>query len=71
MNIKDITREAFIKALDLKISSICGMGTDDIPDVVMIDDYYYEGMSQRSFNAAVRECAEVILEEAGYDSSDE
>lgn len=65
------TREAFIKALDLKVSSICGMGPDDLPDVVMIDDYYHEGMSLRSFNAAVKECALVILEEAGYDPSDE
>ena len=62
------TREAFIKALDEKISAICGLGYEDLPDTVMIDDYWYEGMSGEAFVEAVSDCANEILENAGWGS---
>lgn len=67
MTNKSLTREAFITALDTRISSICGLGYADLPDVVMIDDYWEEDMDLREFVAAVKECAAIILEESGYE----
>ena len=64
---KTYTREAFLKALDEKIISICGLGYEDLPDTVMIDDYYQEGMKGEEFVEAVSDCANEILENAGYD----
>lgn len=71
MNDIELTREGFIKALDTRISNICGLGYEDLPDVVMIDDYYYEDMDKKEFIRAVKDCAATILEESGYNDFDE
>ena len=62
-----LSREHFIKLLDKRLTSICSLGYEDLPDVVMIDDYWHEDMSVASFKAAVQECAQTILDEAGYE----
>jgi hypothetical protein len=60
-----MTRDQFINAVDNKITRVCGLGYDDLPDTVMIDDYYYEGMEPEEYKQAVECCACDILENAG------
>ena len=61
-----LSREHFSKVLDKYLISTCCIGYEDLPDVVMIDDYWDEGMSVESFKAAIQDCAQDILDNSGY-----
>lgn len=59
------TFDQFIKQLDRILVSKCGLQREDLPDTVMLYDYFEEDMSNKEFQMAVMECASAILEGAG------
>ena len=58
------TFDQFTKQLDRILVSKCGLQREDLPDTVMLYDYFEEDMSDKEFQMAVMECASAILEGA-------
>jgi len=55
------TKESFLAALNEYLVSQCGVGYADLPDVVCIDDYFWNNMTEKQFGAEVKHCADDIL----------
>lgn len=61
---KENTFEHFVDAVNLYVEQQLGTSPKDMPDLIRMDDYYYEGMRPVEFAAAVKECGDEIINSA-------
>lgn len=59
-----MTRDEFVRALDREVARLCGLGYDDLPDLIRIDDYYDERMNRKMAEAAVAKAAKACYRKA-------
>lgn len=47
LNIPTVSRSEFRRALNIRCHKELGVSMSDLPDIVCIDDHWYEGMDER------------------------
>lgn len=62
-----ISKEAFIKAWDNKCARNFGLGCEDLPDVILIDDYWHELLTVSEAKDALSDMLESMSDEMGAD----
>jgi hypothetical protein len=63
---KSITREQFITAWDNRCNSKFGLGHEDLPDLIFIDDYWHEGIKAQE----AKDALDCMLEEMRNEFAD-
>jgi len=63
---KFVTRGEFKRALRLKVFKELHIDYNDLPDIICIDDHYYEGMDERDAVIALEGIIEDIQDELNY-----
>ena len=66
LNIKFVTRTEFKRALRLKVFKELQIDYNDLPDIICIDDHWYEGMDERDAVIALEGIIEDIQDELNY-----
>ena len=66
LDIKFVTRGEFKRALRLKVFKELQIDYNDLPDIICIDDHYYEGMDERDAVIALEGIIEDIQDELNY-----
>jgi len=66
LDIKFVTRSEFKRALRLKVFKELHIDYSDLPDIICIDDHYYEGMDERDAVIALEGIIEDIQDELNY-----
>jgi len=61
-----ITREEFIKRWNVKCHKCFGVGHEGLPDILFIDDYWYEGMDDDSALASLGDMTAEMMSEMGH-----
>jgi hypothetical protein len=65
-----ITLESFIKAWDKKCNSSFNLSYMDLPDILLIDDYWHESMTKEEAVYALNDMMNAMKEELGSDDID-
>lgn len=63
---KSITREQFITSWDNRCNSNFGLGHEDLPDLIYIDDYWYEGITKEEAKNALDDMLESMRDELSF-----
>jgi hypothetical protein len=63
-----ITRGQFRKALNIKCHETIGLGLMDLPDVICIDDFWWEDMTEKEAVIMVDSAIDDLKEELNFDS---
>jgi hypothetical protein len=66
LDIKFVTRGEFKRALRLKVFKELHIDYNDLPDIICIDDHYYEGMDERDAIIALEGIIEDIQDELNH-----
>jgi len=66
LDTKFVTRGEFKRALRLKVFKELHIDYNDLPDIICIDDHYYEGMDERDAVIALEGIIEDIQDELNY-----
>lgn len=64
-DIIEVPFEKFLVAVNRKVEGICGLGTDDLPDVDFGEFYPGESAKFIEYKEAVRDCANHVVRYAG------
>ena len=67
LNIPTVSRSEFRRALNIRCHKEFGLGLLDLPDIICIDDNWYEGMDEREATIMVDGCIEELKEELGVE----
>lgn len=63
---KSITREQFINAWNKKCIKTFGLGHEDLPDILFIDDFWYDGITTEEAENALDDMLESMRDEFGF-----
>lgn len=63
---KSITREQFITAWNKKCIKTFGLGHEDLPDILFIDDFWYDGITTEEAENALDDMLESMRDEFGF-----
>ncbi len=66
LNPTTVSRLDFKRALRLKVHKELSIDFNDLPDIVCIDDHWYEGMDERDAVIALEGIIEDIQDELNY-----
>ena len=58
-----MTQETFLQKLNSACSDTFGIGYDDLPDIIFIDDYFDEEMTTEEVQDAIDEIIQTLEEE--------
>jgi len=67
LNQPTVSRGEFRRALNLKCQKEFGMGLSDLPDIINIDDNWWEGITEKEAVVMIDSCIEEFKDELGYD----
>jgi hypothetical protein len=70
MNILDqhtISRQDFRRALNIKCYKELGVSLSDLPDIIYIDDVWWEGQTEKEALQMIDSCIDDFKEEMGYE----
>ncbi len=65
-----VSREAFIKAWDNKCTRNFGLGYTDLPDILLIDDYWHDMLTVDEAKDALNDMLDSMRDEMGMDGFD-
>ena len=57
-----VSRSDFRRALNLKCQQVLGIGLSDLPDVINIDDVWYEGQEEKEAVIMINSCIKELQE---------
>lgn len=63
----EITIEQFERAWSKRCTNVFGIGSEDLPDVLCIDDFWYEGMTREELKGALDEMELSMRQELHFD----
>lgn len=63
----EITIEQFERAWSKRCINVFGIGSEDLPDVLCIDDFWYEGMTREELKGALDEMELSMRQELHFD----
>jgi len=66
LNPTTVSRSEFRRALNLRCHKELSIDFNDLPDIVCIDDHWYEGMDERDAVIALEGIIEDIQDELNY-----
>lgn len=68
MNVLDtptVTRSQFRKALNIRCHKEFGIGLNDLPDIICLDDVWWEGITEKESVQMIDGCIEDFREDFG------
>jgi hypothetical protein len=57
-----VSRSDFRRALNLKCHQVLGIGLNDLPDIINIDDVWYEGQEEKEAVIMINSCIKELQE---------
>lgn len=66
LNQPTVSRGEFRQALNLKCQKEFGMGLSDLPDIICIDDNWWEGMIEKEAIVMIDSCIEEFKDDMGF-----
>jgi hypothetical protein len=61
-----VSRSDFRRALNLRCHKELGVGLSDLPDIIDLEDVWWEQMSEKEANQMLDGCIEDLKDELGY-----
>lgn len=61
-----VSRQDFRRALNLRCQKELGVSVNDLPDIVCIDDVWWEKMSEKEAITMIDSCIDDFRDEMGY-----
>ena len=68
LNQPTVSRQDFRRALNLRCHNTFGLGLMDLPDVICIDDFWYEGMEEKEAVLMLDGAIDDLKEELNFGS---
>jgi hypothetical protein len=68
-NQSTVSRSEFRRALNLRCHKELGVSLSDLPDIIVIDDNWWEGQTEKEALIMIDSCIEELKEEMGFTSS--
>jgi hypothetical protein len=65
-----ITRSQFRKLWNQHCTKTFGLGADDLPDILCMDDYWYEEMTAAEAKSAFADMEMEMRQDLGYEEED-
>ena len=65
----NVSRSQFRRALNFRCNKEFGMGLLDLPDIICIDDVWWEGITEKEAEQMIEGCIDDMKEEVGFSSS--
>lgn len=63
-----VSRSEFRRALSFHCGKELGVSLNDLPDIINIDDNWWENMSQKEAMIMIESCIEEFKEEVGFEA---
>lgn len=70
LNQPTVSRQDFRRALNLRCHQTFGLGLMDLPDVICIDDNWWEGQTSKEAHTMIESCIEELQDEVGFNVAD-
>jgi hypothetical protein len=67
LNQPTVSRSEFRKALNLRCHKELGLGINDLPDIINLDDVYWEGMTEKEAVQMIDGCIQDFKDDAGVE----
>ena len=62
-----VSRSQFRRALNLRCHKELGVGYSDLPDIIDLEDVWWEQMTEKEANQMIDGCIEDFKDELGYE----
>ena len=64
-----VSRSVFRRALNLRCHKELGVSLSDLPDIIVIDDNWWEGQTEKEAIVMIDSCIEELKDEMGFNST--
>jgi hypothetical protein len=64
-----VSRSVFRRALNLRCHKELGVFLSDLPDIIVIDDNWWEGQTEKEAIVMIDSCIEELKDEMGFNST--
>jgi hypothetical protein len=64
-----VSRSVFRRALNLRCHKELGVSLRDLPDIIVIDDNWWEGQTEKEAVVMIDSCIEELKDEMGFKST--
>lgn len=69
LNTPTVSRSEFRRALNLRCHKELGLGLSDLPDIICIDDVWWEGITEKESIQMIDGCIDDFKDELGFEST--
>lgn len=67
LNEPSVSRSEFRKLLNIRCHNELGVGLMDLPDIICIDDVWWEGISLKEANQMIDGCVQDFKDDMGFE----